>query len=150
MATKPKIDAALVLNVDQTDYREKSGPSLYLDISSKTRHSATVFNYARFQARPTENTSKVDADMPVVLNSTSKALLEEHKFLGYGTQLNEMSDKSKTDTDISMSVFEVKSSDEESTPANDRFSKADGYHVVPPPITRNFQTPRSAYQLQFR
>ncbi|GJR02767.1 hypothetical protein Tco_0525751 [Tanacetum coccineum] len=34
------------------------------------------------------------------------------------------------------------SSDEENTPANDRFSKADGYHAVPPPITGNFLTPR--------
>ncbi|GJS11953.1 hypothetical protein Tco_0368749 [Tanacetum coccineum] len=33
--------------------------------------------------------------------------------------------------------------DEESTPANDRFSKADGYHAVPPPITGNFLTPRA-------
>ncbi|GJU67502.1 ribonuclease H-like domain-containing protein [Tanacetum coccineum] len=31
----------------------------------------------------------------------------------------------------------------ESTPTNDRFSKADGYHVVPPPITGNFLTPRA-------
>ncbi|GKF34972.1 hypothetical protein Tco_0108172, partial [Tanacetum coccineum] len=36
----------------------------------------------------------------------------------------------------------VRSSDEEITPVNDRFSKADGYHVVPPPITGNFLTPR--------
>ncbi|GJV29725.1 hypothetical protein Tco_1386173 [Tanacetum coccineum] len=36
-----------------------------------------------------------------------------------------------------------RSSDEESTPANDRFSKADGYHVVPPLITGNFLTPRA-------
>ncbi|GJX19421.1 putative ribonuclease H-like domain-containing protein [Tanacetum coccineum] len=36
-----------------------------------------------------------------------------------------------------------KLSDEESTPTNDRFSKADGYHVVPPPITGNFLTPRA-------
>ncbi|GJW79688.1 hypothetical protein Tco_0143663 [Tanacetum coccineum] len=45
--------------------------------------------------------------------------------------------------EISMSVFEVRSSDEEITPANDRFSKADGYHAVPPPITGNFLTPRA-------
>ncbi|GJQ91533.1 hypothetical protein Tco_0002672 [Tanacetum coccineum] len=63
--------------------------------------------------------------------------------LGYGTQLDEMSNKSETDSEISMSVFEVRSSDEEITPANDRFSKADGYHVVPPPITGNFLTPRA-------
>ncbi|GKD05982.1 hypothetical protein Tco_1180956, partial [Tanacetum coccineum] len=37
----------------------------------------------------------------------------------------------------------VRSSDEESKPANDRFSKADEYHVVPPPITRNFLTLRA-------
>ncbi|GJR21706.1 ribonuclease H-like domain-containing protein, partial [Tanacetum coccineum] len=40
----------------------------------------------------------------------------------YGTQMNEMSNKSETD----------------------RFSKADGYHVVPSPITGNFLTPRAA------
>ncbi|GJR46784.1 ribonuclease H-like domain-containing protein [Tanacetum coccineum] len=62
--------------------------------------------------------------------------------LGYGTQLDEMSNKSETDSEINMSVFEVRSSDEESTLANDRFSKADGYHAVPPPITGNFLTPR--------
>ncbi|GJU20497.1 hypothetical protein Tco_1153839 [Tanacetum coccineum] len=35
------------------------------------------------------------------------------------------------------------SSDEESTPVNDMLSKADGYHVVPPPITGNFLTSRA-------
>ncbi|GKA01330.1 putative ribonuclease H-like domain-containing protein [Tanacetum coccineum] len=64
-------------------------------------------------------------------------------FLGYGIQLDEMSNKSETDSEISMSVFEVRSSDEEITPANDRFSKADGYHAVPPPITGNFLTSRA-------
>ncbi|GJX89057.1 ribonuclease H-like domain-containing protein, partial [Tanacetum coccineum] len=39
--------------------------------------------------------------------------------------------------------LKLKSSDEESTPANDRFSKADGYHAVPSPITRNFLTLRA-------
>ncbi|GJZ40696.1 hypothetical protein Tco_0587582 [Tanacetum coccineum] len=42
-----------------------------------------------------------------------------------------------------MRVFEVRSSDEELTPANDRFSKADWYHAVPPPITGNFLTLRA-------
>ncbi|GKC35785.1 putative ribonuclease H-like domain-containing protein [Tanacetum coccineum] len=54
-----------------------------------------------------------------------------------------MSNNSETDSEISLSVFYVRSSDEESTPANDRFSKADGYHAVPPPITGNFLTPRA-------
>ncbi|GJZ47887.1 hypothetical protein Tco_0601719 [Tanacetum coccineum] len=77
----------------------------------------------------------------ILLNSQMSA--HDKNGLGYGTQMDEMSNKSKTDSEISMSVFEVRSSDEELTPANDRFSKADGYHVVPPPITGNFLTPRS-------
>ncbi|GJZ07001.1 hypothetical protein Tco_0540794 [Tanacetum coccineum] len=63
--------------------------------------------------------------------------------LGYGTQLNEMSNNSETDSDISLSVFYVKSSDEESTPINDMLSKVDGYHDVPPPLTGNFLTPKA-------
>ncbi|GJY89497.1 putative ribonuclease H-like domain-containing protein [Tanacetum coccineum] len=54
----------------------------------------------------------------ILLNSQMSA--HDKNGLGYGTQLNEMSDKSETDSEISMSVFEVRSSDEESTPANDR------------------------------
>ncbi|GKA68768.1 hypothetical protein Tco_0768685 [Tanacetum coccineum] len=63
--------------------------------------------------------------------------------VGYDTQLNAMSNNSETDSEISLSVFDVRSSDEESTPANDRFSKAYGYHAVPPLITGNFLTARA-------
>ncbi|GJR88873.1 hypothetical protein Tco_0212884 [Tanacetum coccineum] len=76
-----------------------------------------------------------------LLNSQMSA--RDKTGLGYGTQLNEMSNNSKTDSEISLSVFYVRSSDEESTPVNDMISKADGYHVVPPPITWNFLTPRA-------
>ncbi|GJQ92163.1 hypothetical protein Tco_0003302 [Tanacetum coccineum] len=57
--------------------------------------------------------------------------------------MNEMSNNSETDSEISLSVFDVRSSDEENTPANDSFSKVDGFHAVPPPITGNFLTPRA-------
>ncbi|GKB22072.1 ribonuclease H-like domain-containing protein [Tanacetum coccineum] len=40
-------------------------------------------------------------------------------------------------------MSEVRSSDEESTLANNRFNKANEYHVVPPPITGNPLTPRA-------
>ncbi|GJW73346.1 hypothetical protein Tco_0132716 [Tanacetum coccineum] len=76
-----------------------------------------------------------------ILNSQMSA--KDKNGLGYGTQLDEISNKSETDSEISMSVFENKSSDEEISPANDRFSKANGYHAVPPPITGNFLTPRA-------
>ncbi|GKE17840.1 hypothetical protein Tco_1425417 [Tanacetum coccineum] len=63
--------------------------------------------------------------------------------LGYSTQLTELSSNHETDSENSFSVFDAKSSDEESTPTNDRSSKADGYKVVPPPIIGNFLTPRA-------
>ncbi|GJZ14246.1 ribonuclease H-like domain-containing protein [Tanacetum coccineum] len=76
-----------------------------------------------------------------LLNSQMSA--KDKNGLGYGTQLDEMSSKSETNSKISMSVFKVRSSDEEIIPANDSFSKADGYHAIPPPITGNFLTPRA-------
>ncbi|GKB35411.1 ribonuclease H-like domain-containing protein, partial [Tanacetum coccineum] len=76
-----------------------------------------------------------------LLNSQMSA--RDKTGLGYGTQLNEMSNNSETDSEISLSIFYVRSSNEESTPANDRFSKAYMYHAVPPPITRNFLTLRA-------
>ncbi|GJW88347.1 ribonuclease H-like domain-containing protein [Tanacetum coccineum] len=76
-----------------------------------------------------------------ILNSQMSA--KDKNGLGYGTQLDAISNKSKTDSEISMSVFEVRSSDKEITPSNNRFSKADVYHVVPPPITGNFLTLRA-------
>ncbi|GJV82433.1 retrovirus-related pol polyprotein from transposon TNT 1-94 [Tanacetum coccineum] len=63
--------------------------------------------------------------------------------LGFGTQKDDLSNKSETDSENSLTVFEVRSSDEESTLANNRFTKANEYHVVPPPITGNPLTPRA-------
>ncbi|GKB73289.1 retrovirus-related pol polyprotein from transposon TNT 1-94 [Tanacetum coccineum] len=62
--------------------------------------------------------------------------------LGYGTQLNELSSNHETDSENSLSIFDVRSSDEENTPENDRFLK-NRYKVVPPPTTGNFLTLRA-------
>ncbi|GJW08907.1 hypothetical protein Tco_1571330 [Tanacetum coccineum] len=63
--------------------------------------------------------------------------------LGFGIQMDNLSNKSKTDSENSFTVFEVRSSDEESSLANNRFTKANEYDVVPPPITGNPLTPRA-------
>ncbi|GKA62030.1 hypothetical protein Tco_0761549 [Tanacetum coccineum] len=63
--------------------------------------------------------------------------------LGFGTQMDDLSNKSETDSENSLTVFEVRSSDEESTLANNRFTKANEYHDVPPPITGNLLTSRA-------
>ncbi|GJR82027.1 hypothetical protein Tco_0152812 [Tanacetum coccineum] len=75
-----------------------------------------------------------------ILNSQMSA--RDKTGLGYGTQLNELSSNHETDSENSLSIFYVRSSDEENTPENDRFLK-NGYKVVPPPITGNFLTPRA-------
>ncbi|GJX08048.1 ribonuclease H-like domain-containing protein [Tanacetum coccineum] len=58
--------------------------------------------------------------------------------LGFGTQKDDLSNKSETDSENSLTVF-----DDESTIANDRFTKSNEYHVVPPPITGNPLTLRA-------
>ncbi|GJU26954.1 ribonuclease H-like domain-containing protein [Tanacetum coccineum] len=63
--------------------------------------------------------------------------------LGFGIQMDNLSNKSETDSENSLTIFEVRSSDEESTLANNMFTKASEYHVVPPPITGNPLTPRA-------
>ncbi|GJZ92030.1 ribonuclease H-like domain-containing protein [Tanacetum coccineum] len=83
-----------------------------------------------------ESTKNLDE----ILNSQMSA--RDKTGLGYGTQLNELSSNHETDSENSLSIFDARSSDEENTPENDRFSK-NGYKVVPPPITGNFLTPRA-------
>ncbi|GJT69571.1 hypothetical protein Tco_1028857 [Tanacetum coccineum] len=88
-----------------------------------------------------EKWERSSKNLTKILNSQMSA--HDKNGLGFGTKMDELSNKSETDSDISMTVFEVRSSNEELTPANDRFSKANGYHAIPPPITGNFLTPRA-------
>ncbi|GJZ00898.1 ribonuclease H-like domain-containing protein [Tanacetum coccineum] len=55
--------------------------------------------------------------------------------LGYGDQLNE------SDSEVINSVFDSRSSDGDDNQTNDRFKKDNGYHAVPPPLTRNYMPP---------
>ncbi|GKB06706.1 putative ribonuclease H-like domain-containing protein [Tanacetum coccineum] len=75
-----------------------------------------------------------------ILNSQMSA--RDKNGLEYSTQLNELSSNHETNSENSLSIFDVRSNDEENTPENDRFSK-NGYKVVPPPITWNFLTLRA-------
>ncbi|GJR44883.1 hypothetical protein Tco_1312986 [Tanacetum coccineum] len=58
----------------------------------------------------TEKWEESSKNLDELLNSQMSA--RDKTGLGYGTQLNEMSKNSKTDSDISLSVFDVRSSDE--------------------------------------
>nr|GFA59480.1 hypothetical protein [Tanacetum cinerariifolium] len=44
--------------------------------------------------------------------------------------------------EVTETVFDNRSSDENNSLANDRFNKGEGYHAVPPPLTGNFMPPK--------
>nr|GEU71747.1 hypothetical protein [Tanacetum cinerariifolium] len=49
--------------------------------------------------------------------------------------------------EVTETVFDNRSSDEENSLANDRFKKGERYHAVPPPLTGNYMPPK--YDLSF-
>ncbi|GJR25461.1 hypothetical protein Tco_1101693 [Tanacetum coccineum] len=55
--------------------------------------------------------------------------------LGYEDQLNE---NDSSGSELFNSVFDSCSSDGDDNQTNDRFKKDNGYHVIPPPLTRNY------------
>ncbi|GJW23083.1 putative ribonuclease H-like domain-containing protein [Tanacetum coccineum] len=58
--------------------------------------------------------------------------------LGYGDQLNE---NDSSGSELFNSVFDSRLSDGDDDQTNDRFKKDNRYHVVPPPLTRNYMPP---------
>nr|GEY70109.1 hypothetical protein [Tanacetum cinerariifolium] len=48
---------------------------------------------------------------------------------------------SESDSEVLLSGFDSRSSDADDNLTNDRFKKGDGYHAVPPPLTRNYMPP---------
>nr|GEV71745.1 ribonuclease H-like domain-containing protein [Tanacetum cinerariifolium] len=54
---------------------------------------------------------------------------------GYSSQAQE--------EEVTETMFDNRSSDEENSLANDRFKKGEGYHAVPPPFTGNYMPPKS-------
>ncbi|GJX26135.1 putative ribonuclease H-like domain-containing protein, partial [Tanacetum coccineum] len=58
--------------------------------------------------------------------------------LGYKDQLNE---NDSSGSELFNSVFDSHSSDGDDNQTNDRFKEDNGYHVVPPPLTRNYMPP---------
>nr|GEY63781.1 ribonuclease H-like domain-containing protein [Tanacetum cinerariifolium] len=62
--------------------------------------------------------------------------------LGYHSQFNEKEVLDVKEEKVTETVFDNHSSDEENSLANDRFKKGEGFHVVPPPLTRNYMPPK--------
>nr|GEV13728.1 retrovirus-related Pol polyprotein from transposon TNT 1-94 [Tanacetum cinerariifolium] len=62
--------------------------------------------------------------------------------LGYDSQFNEKEVLDIKEEEVTETVFDNRSSDEENSVANDRFKKGGGYHAVPPPLTGNYMPPK--------
>ncbi|GJZ90235.1 hypothetical protein Tco_0662162 [Tanacetum coccineum] len=90
-------------------------------------------NYALMAISSSNSSSSSDSEMST----------HDKNGLGFDTQMDDLSNKTETDSENSLTVFEVRSSDEENTLGNNRFTKENEYHIVPPPITGNPLTPRA-------
>nr|GEZ20783.1 putative ribonuclease H-like domain-containing protein [Tanacetum cinerariifolium] len=63
--------------------------------------------------------------------------------LGYDSPFNEKEVLDIKEEEVTETVFDNRSSDEENSLANDRFKISEGYHVVPPSLTGNYMPPKS-------
>ncbi|GJR38092.1 putative ribonuclease H-like domain-containing protein [Tanacetum coccineum] len=82
-------------------------------------------NYALMAISTSSSSSSSDSEEESTKNldeiHNSQMSTRDKTSLGYGTQLNELSSNHETDSENSLSIFDVRSSDEENTPENDRF-----------------------------
>nr|GEV01565.1 hypothetical protein [Tanacetum cinerariifolium] len=62
--------------------------------------------------------------------------------LGYDSQFNEKEVLNVKEKEVTETVFDNRSSDEENSLANDRFKKGEGYHSVPPLLNGNYMPPK--------
>nr|GEY92029.1 hypothetical protein [Tanacetum cinerariifolium] len=62
--------------------------------------------------------------------------------LGYDSHFHEKEVLDIREEEVTETVFDNLSSDEENSLANDRFKKGEGYHVVPPPLIGNYMPPK--------
>ncbi|GJR59455.1 ribonuclease H-like domain-containing protein [Tanacetum coccineum] len=74
------------------------------------------------------------------LGDASKMSTRDKYGLGYRNQIHE--GVLSYEKEVLESVFDSRSSDVEDSPVYDRFSKVEGMHAVPPPMTGNYMPPK--------
>ncbi|GKE95305.1 hypothetical protein Tco_1580160, partial [Tanacetum coccineum] len=88
-----------------------------------------------------ENFQNSSKGLSKLLNSQMSA--KDKSRLGYGNQIHE--GVLSYEKEVLESVFDSISSDVEDSPENDSFTKDEGMHVVPPPMTGIYMHPKSDF-----
>nr|GEU82566.1 putative ribonuclease H-like domain-containing protein [Tanacetum cinerariifolium] len=152
MPTKEKDEKTLVV---------QDGLGTY-DWSYQVEEDATDFAHMDFTSNLSSSSSNSKLDKALKEKEDLKAKLEKFETssknltklldsqisakvkigLGYDSQFNEKEVLDIKEEEVTETVFDNRLSDEENSVANDRFKKGEGYHAVPPPLTRNYLPPK--------
>nr|GEY98972.1 hypothetical protein [Tanacetum cinerariifolium] len=62
--------------------------------------------------------------------------------IGYISQFNKKEVLDIKEEEVTKTVFDNRSSDDENSVANDKFKKGEGHHAVPPPFIGNYMSPK--------
>nr|GEV04046.1 hypothetical protein [Tanacetum cinerariifolium] len=87
--------------------------------------------------RDAENTGYRGRD-----NGKRPARVEDEKELVVQDRLGTYDWSYQLEEEVTETVFDNRSSDEENSLANDRFKKGERFHTVPPPLTENYMLPK--------
>nr|GEU45216.1 hypothetical protein [Tanacetum cinerariifolium] len=89
-----------------------------------------------------EDLEQIDADD---LEEMDFKCAKDKTGLGYDGQMNEsvVINIHVNESEVLDNVFDSRESDVDDNQVSDRFKKGEGYHVIPPPYTRNYMPPRA-------
>nr|GFA27825.1 hypothetical protein [Tanacetum cinerariifolium] len=107
------------------------------DIKGSSESSLNSQNVAFVSAESTSSTNELNADYSIS-TATGHSCQEQ----GYDSQFNKKEVLDIKEEEVTETMFDNRSSDEENGIANDRFKKVEGYHAVPPPLTGNYMPPK--------
>nr|GEZ03642.1 putative ribonuclease H-like domain-containing protein [Tanacetum cinerariifolium] len=141
---------------DQPEIQETRVEMLGMQDTDEEIMEATDFALMSFTSNPSSSNSELDEalkekkDLKAKLENfetssknitkllDSQISAKVKTSLGYDRQFNEKEVLDIKEEEVTKTVFDNRSSDEENSVANDRFKKGEGYHAVSPPLTGNY------------
>ncbi|GJY64057.1 hypothetical protein Tco_0465517 [Tanacetum coccineum] len=92
------------------------------------------------KVKPQSNPSLESVEAQLVVHQKNEAVYEEKiVILEFEVKdKNQLNENDSSGSKLFNSVVDSRSSDGDDNQTNDRFKKDNGYHVVPPPLTRNY------------